>query len=115
MGWYESKVYESAWPQVDATVEAILKDPYLMPPCPVFGRVFESLAIGEIDSAKFSVRDMVRAIVKSLHNATMNLGAGDYEINLLDFWRYLFSCLAKPEREELAGAFTALLEGGRKT
>ena len=89
MGWYESRVFESAWPQVDSVVKAILSDPYLMPPCPVFYRVFDRLADNDTYWANSHVKDTIKAVVKSLHNAVMNLGAGDHEIDLLEFWKFL--------------------------
>jgi len=89
MGWYESRVFESAWPQIDTVAKEILADPYLMPPCPVFYRVFERLIDNDRYWAESHIKDTLKAIVKSLHNAVMNLGAGDYEINLLAFWKFL--------------------------
>lgn len=90
--WYDSRVFESAWPQVESTVQAIMADPYLMPPCPIFYQIFEDMADQETASLGWpqrKVRDLIKAVVKSLHNAVMNLGAGDYEIDLLEFWKFL--------------------------
>jgi hypothetical protein len=91
MGWYESKVYQSAWPQVENTAGVILDDPYLMPPCPVFYPVFEDLGENDRELAKSRIVDMMKGIVKSLHNVVANLGAGDYEIDLFQFWKFLLA------------------------
>ena len=88
MGWFESKVCESAWPQVENTVSAIMADPYLMPPCPIFSSAFESMAAGDNEAAKWIIDDMIRGIIKSLHHIVKD-GAGDHEINLLAFWKFL--------------------------
>jgi hypothetical protein len=71
MGWYESNVYQSAFSQILVTVEAILKDPYLMPPSPLFGPVFDILA-----SADSEVRET--AGLQSITRLHRNLTPGSF-------------------------------------
>jgi hypothetical protein len=84
---FDSMVFNSAWAQVDATAEAIINDPALLPHCQLYEPVSRMINAGHKDWAGEVMRDNLRGLVKSLHNAVMNLGAGDYPINLLDFWK----------------------------
>jgi hypothetical protein len=92
MGWYETKVYQSAMPQIPATIEAILNDPYLMPPSPLFSPVFEYLVSGDIDDrfwAEEHVRGILEDIIWNLHHSVKQIGSKDYAIDLLEFWKHL--------------------------
>ena len=90
MGWNESRVYQSAWPQIEKTAGAIMADPYLMPPCPILYKVFDCLADNNTGGALSRLQDILRAIVLSLHKSVMD-GAGDHEISLLAFWKHLIT------------------------
>jgi hypothetical protein len=89
MGWYETKLYQSAEPQIKATIAAILNDPYLMPPSPLFWPVFEYLAEGETDQAQFHIKGILEDIIWHLHHCIKQLGDDDLPIDLFLFWKQL--------------------------
>lgn len=89
MGWYETKIYRSAEPQIKETAAIILKDPYLMPPSPLFNIVFDFLAEGDPDNAKHFIEGMLEDIIWNVHNSIKQIGGTDFPIDLLLFWKQL--------------------------
>jgi hypothetical protein len=91
MGWYVSKVYQSGIRQIPETVNAILNDPYLMPPCSLFGNIFDCLTSGDREGAEFYINGILEDIIWNLHHGVKQIGTKDHEIDLYLFWAYLVS------------------------